>query len=75
MTITLEEAILMYARACRAWWRHNAASQAAMKAKECARSDDQEGVGVWLRVKAEVERLDKAGVPHRIGSSAYERTF
>jgi hypothetical protein len=63
MMITIDDSIAIYSRACRAWWRHNAAAQAARKAEACRTNGDQEGVEVWQQVKAEVERLDRAKVP------------
>jgi hypothetical protein len=58
--ITLEQSIEIYARAMRAWFMHNAAVRAAMRAEQCRSFGDHEGVDVWLRVKEEVERLNVA---------------
>lgn len=57
--ITRRDAIEIYARASRAWYRQNAAHQAEIRAHECRRQNDLDGVEVWLLVKAEVERLDR----------------
>jgi hypothetical protein len=65
--LSIEDAIAIYSRACRAWWRHNAAAQAGKKAEACRTVGDKEGVEVWQRVKTEVEKLDRAGLPYFLG--------
>ena len=64
--ISLDDSIRIYARASRAWFARNAAAQAAKRAEHCRACKDLQGVDVWLRVKAEVERLDAAGEPRRL---------
>jgi hypothetical protein len=64
MMISIDDSIAIYSRACRAWWRHNAAAQAAKKAASCRMNGDSQGVEVWQRVRAEVERLDRAKIPY-----------
>jgi hypothetical protein len=63
---TLDQSIVIYARASRSWWWHNAAAQARRKAGECRKRSDVTGTDVWQRVEAEISRLDAARVPYRL---------
>jgi len=55
--LSLDDAIYVYARACRAWYGRKAASNALRAAAECRQRQDFEGERVWMRVSQEVEKV------------------
>jgi hypothetical protein len=55
--LSLDDAIYVYARACRAWYGRKAASNALRAAAECRQRQDFEGERVWTRVSQEVEKV------------------
>lgn len=57
MYLSLDDAIYVYARACRAWYGRKAGSNALWAAAECRRRQDFEGERVWKRVSEEVEKV------------------
>ena len=56
--LNLDDAIYVYARACRAWYGRKAASNALRAAAECRQRQDFEGERVWKRVSEEVEKVE-----------------
>ncbi len=56
MHIGLDEAVEIYARACRSWYGRGAKNVVLKRANELYRSGDLEGCKVWQRVAAELER-------------------
>jgi len=50
MYITLDDAIIMYARACRTWYGKRAAMVILRSAAQCRQRGDLEGETVWRRV-------------------------
>jgi len=59
MYLNLDDAIYVYARACRAWYGRKASSNALRAAAECRRRQDLEGEQVWKRVSEEVEKIEE----------------
>jgi len=55
--LSLNDAIYVYARACRAWYGRKAAANALQAAANCRRRRDFEGERVWKRVSEEVEKI------------------
>jgi hypothetical protein len=55
--LSLDDAVYVYARACRAWYGRKAASNALRVAADCRRRRDFEGERVWKRISEEVERI------------------
>jgi hypothetical protein len=56
MQITLDDAIKMYARACRSWYGTGASRRVKEKASSLAEQGDLEGQRVWNAVAAEIEQ-------------------
>ena len=63
MNVTLQEAVGIYARASLAWFGDHAIEKTEEKIKLLAAKGDNEGVGVFERVKAEIRGLE--GRPRR----------
>lgn len=61
----IEEAILIYARAMRAWFRAAAPAKAEEKIAKLADQGDHEGVAVWNGVLAQIRALEGKGAPFR----------
>jgi hypothetical protein len=61
----IEEAILIYARAMRAWFRAGASAKAEEKITKLAEQGDHDGVAVWQGVLAQIRTLEGAGMPFR----------
>jgi hypothetical protein len=61
----IEEAIRIYARAMRAWFRAAAPAKAEEKIARLAEAGDQDGVSVWQGVLDHIRRLDQDGTPYR----------
>jgi hypothetical protein len=57
--LSLDDAIYVYARACRAWYGRKASSNALQAAAECRQRQDFEGERVWKRVSEEVEKIEE----------------
>ena len=57
MHVTEEDAALMYARACYAWYGPNATRIVRKRIKELERANDAPGVRIWSRVAEHVSRL------------------
>ena len=62
MTISLEEAVSMFARYCRARFDKAASDQVRKKAKALKKRGDIEGHNIWNKV---AEEIDKAKPPRR----------
>jgi hypothetical protein len=56
MNSTSEEAAIMYARACRAWYGPNALHIVTSKIEELQRADDLDGVRVWTQIAEQLLR-------------------
>jgi hypothetical protein len=52
MNITLDDAALIYARACRAWYGRSALRVVTTKINELKRRGDASGVVAWSKVAA-----------------------
>ena len=63
MHFTEEDAAVMYARACHAWYGRSAPRVVKKKIKELEKAKDEPGVRVWSRVAEHVSRLQRGGVP------------
>ncbi len=61
----IEEAIVIYARAMRAWFRAAAPAKAEEKIARLIEQGDHEGVTVWQAVLAQIRALDTLGTPYR----------
>jgi len=59
MWITLDEAIVMFARYCRARFGDKAADQVRAKAKLLQKRGDTEGHRVWMKVAEEIDKSTK----------------
>ena len=59
MQITLDEAILIYARASRAWFGSAAIKRTQERIDELRGAGDLDGVRVWERVKKTIAELEK----------------
>jgi len=57
MNVTLEQSVAIYARASISWFGDKAIEKTAQKAEALAGRGDNEGSDVFLRVKAEISRL------------------
>jgi len=66
MDIRLDDAIIMYARACRTWYGKRAATVILRTAAQCRRRGDLEGETVWRRVAETIPTL---------GEPAYRSEF
>jgi hypothetical protein len=55
MWVTLDDAIKMYARACRAWYGASAAKRVRAKARVLEKQGDIEGWRVWNEVAIELD--------------------
>jgi hypothetical protein len=63
MDFTDEDAAVMYAKACHAWYGRNAARVVKKKIKQLEQANDGSGVRIWSRVGEHVSRLQKEGAP------------
>jgi len=61
MWITSDEAVVMFARYCRARFGTAASQQVRAKAKELERRGDIEGHDIWNRVAEEIENRTRHG--------------
>jgi hypothetical protein len=52
-----QDEIVMYARACRAWYGRRASRVAMSQAEHLRRRGDMSGVDAWTKVATEVTRL------------------
>jgi len=59
MQVSTDDAVVMYARACRAWYGKRAARVAKARAQELRKRGDASGVAAWTKVAEEVSRLQK----------------
>jgi hypothetical protein len=57
MRVTSEDAAIMYARACRAWYGRSAPRIVRDKIEELRRAGDHGGVIAWLQVANQLEQL------------------
>ena len=62
MYLSLDDAIYVYARACRAWYGRKAASNALRAAAECRQRQDFEGERVWKVLVKQGEKVDVGDV-------------
>lgn len=56
MQIELDDAIEIYARACRKWYGGRAKHMALKRAKELRQKGDHNGGEVWEKLAVEIER-------------------
>lgn len=61
--MTPEQAIEIYAHACRAWYKIHAAERAEEMVRRCSRVDDLEGVWWWERVKFAIISAERPPPP------------
>jgi hypothetical protein len=61
----IDEAIKIYARAMRAWFRAAAPAKAEEKIASLQAQGDQDGVTVWRGVLDHIRSLEAAGHPYR----------
>jgi hypothetical protein len=57
MDISKEEAAMMYARACRAWYGARAQGIVRKKIKQLERQGDFDGVHAWTAVARQLSRI------------------
>ena len=76
MHIGIDEAVSMYARACRAWYGRRAAKVARAEIQKLRRRGDSSGVEVWTKLAKELKRPRSAALtfleqlpPARSGTS------
>ena len=60
MEFTSEDAAVMYARACRAWYGRRAPRIVKDRIEELRRAGDQGGVSAWSQVADQLEQLQKS---------------
>ena len=60
MEFTSEDAAVMYARACRAWYGRRAPRIVKDRIEELRRAGDQGGVRAWSQVADQLEQLQKS---------------
>jgi len=66
VNVTLDEAILIYAKASRAWFGPLALQRTEERVEMARKAGDLEGIRVWERVKrviAELERIASCSAP------------
>ena len=63
MYIDLDDAIKIYAKACRAWYGRRARNVVLRRAGKLQELGDTEGARVWHRVEAELARSEAIGQP------------
>ena len=56
MHIGIDDAVSMYARACRAWYGARAAKVAQAEIQKLRKRGDWSGVDVWIKLARELER-------------------
>jgi hypothetical protein len=56
MYIGIDDAVSMYARACRAWYGPRAAKVARAEVQKLRKRGDLSGVEVWTKLANELER-------------------
>jgi hypothetical protein len=59
MEFTSEDAAVMYARACRAWYGRRAPRIVKDKIEELRRAGDHHGVRAWSQVAHQLEQLPR----------------
>ena len=57
MQISTNEAIEIYARACRAWYGKQAEQVAASKAHALRKKGDEQGAKIWERLVTQITRV------------------
>jgi hypothetical protein len=57
MRVSNEEAAVIYARACRAWYGKGATSVVKRRIEDLKRAGDTEGVDAWRQVADQLSRL------------------
>jgi hypothetical protein len=75
MRFTSEDAAIMYAQACRAWYGRRAPRIVKNKIEELRRAGDQGGVIAWLQVADQLEQLQNVNgsAPRHNGHFAARR--
>jgi hypothetical protein len=66
MKSTNEDAAVMYARACRAWYGPRAPRIVKRKIEELRRADDVDGVHIWIQIEEQLSQLNEQKT-HRRG--------
>ena len=76
MNIGIDDAVSMYARACRAWYGARASKVARAEIQRLRKRGDWSGVEVWTKLARELERPSAADLtfleqspPVRLGPS------
>ena len=59
--LTEDDAALMYARACRAWYGRRAQNIAKRTIKQLEHAHDEPGVRIWTRIADHLKQLVKEG--------------
>ena len=70
MQVTIEDAAVMYARACRAWYGPRAARIVKGKIEELRRAGDEDGVKAWSQVADQLSRPHARNTRHAKPSSS-----
>jgi hypothetical protein len=60
MHVGIDDAVSMYARACRAWYGSRAAKVARAEIQKLRKRGDWSGVEVWTKLAKELERPSAA---------------
>jgi hypothetical protein len=72
MQVNTDDAIVIYARACRAWYGMRATRVAKTRAQELRKRGDTSGFEAWSKVAEEVSRLQKSvGRRRNAGAKLY----
>ena len=59
MQVSIDDAAVIYARACRAWYGARAVRVAKSRAQELRKRGDRSGVVAWTKVAEALSRLQK----------------
>ena len=73
MNVSYDEAMIIYARACRAWYGRRALRVVTQKLDELRVQGDADGVAAWTRVAALLSQVkgSKAGRSEAAGARLY----
>jgi len=64
MEVTKQDAAIMYARACRAWYGRRAPKIVRAKVQELQRKGDRDGVEAWSEVARQLSRMPNLDADH-----------
>ena len=73
MNVSYDDAMIIYARACRAWYGRRALRVVTRKLDELRRRGDAEGVAAWAKVAAVLSQAKSgdANRPEMAGARLY----